>query len=330
MEDKYINSCEIVQDLLPLYYDGVCSESAKELVESHLISCGRCRKIYEELKENGIEASVHKEAEGVLKRHAKKERTAAFTVGSIIAGLLLIPVVVTFFTCVLYGNGAGTFLIVIASLLLAAALTVVPLLSKKNKLVRTSILSFAALLLVLLFVDMAGGGGSFALWAVPTIFGVSAVMLPILIRKAGLPAALSDKKGLIVMAWDTVWLFLTIIVVNMHYQTIQAMYEGCTVAAIMAAWVWGGFFIARYLQANRWIKGGIITIISALACVLSNDIWIMVAQGRFELTVLKADFSVWTTNEAINANAYAITLAVGAAAAAVMIIIGIIRKRKNG
>ena len=140
---------------------------------------------------------------------------------------------------------------------------------------------------------------------------------------------LSDKKGLIVMAWDTVWLFLTIIVVNVHYQTIQAMYEGCTVAAIMAAWAWGGFLIARYLPANRWIKGGIITIISAFACVLSNDIWIMVTQGRFGLTVLKADFSVWTTNEAINANAYAITLAVGAAAAAVMIIAGIARKKKK-
>ena len=328
MDDRYINDCDIVQDLLPLYFDNVCSGSAREMVERHLKSCAACRKKYEELKSHTVEDSILEETDGVLKRHAKKERTAAVMAGSIIAGLLLIPVVVTFFTCVIYGNDAGTFLIVIASLFLAAALTAVPLLSKKNRLVRTAMLSFAALLLILLFVDMAGGGGNFALWAVPTIFGVSSVLLPILIRKTKLPYALADKKALIVMAWDTIWLFLTIIVVNVHYGTMQALYEGCTVAAIMAVWAWGGFFAARYLPVNRWIKGGIITVISALACVLSNDIWLFVTEGSFELTVMKADFSVWTTNEAINANAYAITLIAGAAAAAVMIIIGIRKRRK--
>lgn len=328
MDDKYINDCDIVQDLLPLYYDNVCSGSARNLVERHLKSCSDCREKYEELRNHTIENSISEETNGVLKRHAKKERTAAVMAGSIIAGLLLIPIVVTFFTCVIYGNDAGTFLIVIASLFLAAALTVVPLLSKKNKLVRTGMLSFAALLLILLFADMAGGGGNFALWAVPTIFGVSSVLLPLLIRKVKLPVLLSDKKGLIVMAWDTIWLFLTIIVVNMHYGTMQALYEGCTVTAIMAVWAWGGFFAARYLPANRWIKGGIITAISTFACVLSNDIWLFVTEGGFELTVMKADFSVWTTNEAINANVYAITLIIGLAAAVIMIIIGIQKRRK--
>lgn len=35
--------CEIVQDLLPLYLDKVCSPASAALVEAHLADCGECR-----------------------------------------------------------------------------------------------------------------------------------------------------------------------------------------------------------------------------------------------------------------------------------------------
>lgn len=41
-------NCDIMQDLLPLYEDGVCSPSSREAVEAHLSSCNACRKCYEE------------------------------------------------------------------------------------------------------------------------------------------------------------------------------------------------------------------------------------------------------------------------------------------
>lgn len=37
-------SCDIVQDLLPLYYDDVCSEDSKKMVEKHLLFCDSCQK----------------------------------------------------------------------------------------------------------------------------------------------------------------------------------------------------------------------------------------------------------------------------------------------
>lgn len=37
-------TCEVVQDLLPLYYDEVCSEDTKKLVEAHLENCHFCNK----------------------------------------------------------------------------------------------------------------------------------------------------------------------------------------------------------------------------------------------------------------------------------------------
>ena len=37
-------SCNIILDLLPLYYDQVCSDETKALVEEHLSSCESCRE----------------------------------------------------------------------------------------------------------------------------------------------------------------------------------------------------------------------------------------------------------------------------------------------
>ena len=37
--------CEIVQDLLPLYEDEVCSEASRTVVEEHLKECVSCRKL---------------------------------------------------------------------------------------------------------------------------------------------------------------------------------------------------------------------------------------------------------------------------------------------
>ena len=35
--------CELIQDILPLYHDGVCSETTRKLVESHLETCDKCQ-----------------------------------------------------------------------------------------------------------------------------------------------------------------------------------------------------------------------------------------------------------------------------------------------
>lgn len=38
-------TCEIVEDLLPLYVDNVCSEQSRRAVEEHLRECEKCRKL---------------------------------------------------------------------------------------------------------------------------------------------------------------------------------------------------------------------------------------------------------------------------------------------
>ena len=146
-------TCNIVQDLLPLYYDDVCSPSSKRLVEKHLKTCEKCQNTYNELKNDSIDSMIKKEADSVLKQHEKKEKSAAYKTGVIIAGLLLIPILITFIVCLSNGGGLNTFAVVTASMLLVAAMTVVPLMAQQKKLTKCIICGVFALLLIFFFVD---------------------------------------------------------------------------------------------------------------------------------------------------------------------------------
>lgn len=42
--------CTIIQDILPLYIDGVVSQDTKEMVEEHLQHCENCQEEYEAMK----------------------------------------------------------------------------------------------------------------------------------------------------------------------------------------------------------------------------------------------------------------------------------------
>ena len=41
--------CHLIEDLLPLYYDGVCSEKSNEDIKAHLSECAECNEKYRAL-----------------------------------------------------------------------------------------------------------------------------------------------------------------------------------------------------------------------------------------------------------------------------------------
>lgn len=43
-------SCDVIQDLLPLYEDGCCSKESGAIVEAHLAECPQCREALEEMR----------------------------------------------------------------------------------------------------------------------------------------------------------------------------------------------------------------------------------------------------------------------------------------
>lgn len=60
-------SCDVIQDLLPLYHDHVCSADTKALVEEHLAECPKCRETLSQLSANmslAPQAITHNKMEG--------------------------------------------------------------------------------------------------------------------------------------------------------------------------------------------------------------------------------------------------------------------------
>lgn len=87
-------SCDVIQDLLPLYYDGICSESTKQLVEEHLADCADCRSALEQLQSSLSltvqEMELHTlEGKGLqnIKKVWRHTRWIAFIKGLMVAAL---------------------------------------------------------------------------------------------------------------------------------------------------------------------------------------------------------------------------------------------------
>ena len=59
--------CRVIEDLLPLYHDGVCSEASRKLVEEHVSECFECRMLLKKMEEKvGVEHAAPDDA-GALK-----------------------------------------------------------------------------------------------------------------------------------------------------------------------------------------------------------------------------------------------------------------------
>ncbi|MGN1275581.1 MAG: zf-HC2 domain-containing protein [Floccifex sp.] len=67
--------CSVIQDLLPLYVDEVCSEESKTIVEEHLSQCSICKEIYDSmcnLKQEDIH-DYHESQKIKSLKHIKKK-----------------------------------------------------------------------------------------------------------------------------------------------------------------------------------------------------------------------------------------------------------------
>lgn len=129
-EIKY--ECELIRDLLPLYQDGVCSQSSQKAVEEHLKNCCNCAQMAERLKNYEVDEVLIKEKNNVLTTHEKKERRKTVTIGMITAGVLFVPVIVCLICNLAIGHALNWFFIVLASLILVASITVLPLVAERK------------------------------------------------------------------------------------------------------------------------------------------------------------------------------------------------------
>jgi len=85
--------CKIIEDLLPLYLDDICSEQSREIVEEHLVECEKCRCLVESTQSVQI-PHIEPEKPAIDKAVKKSFKKIRFRWwASVVAILILIPVI---------------------------------------------------------------------------------------------------------------------------------------------------------------------------------------------------------------------------------------------
>ncbi|MBW4829530.1 MAG: DUF3955 domain-containing protein [Clostridiaceae bacterium] len=84
-------SCEVIRDLLPLYYDKVCSKESSSLIEEHLANCPQCvdelKKLKMDFENPTISDGKVKLMENISAKWNKDKRVS-FTKGSMLISAL--------------------------------------------------------------------------------------------------------------------------------------------------------------------------------------------------------------------------------------------------
>ena len=91
--------CNMIQDLLPLYHDGVCSQESREIIESHFAECPACKEYYammceaDEIIPQPHEENIEQEKVASFQsvsRRLKKRQIVAAALGATVFLLIII------------------------------------------------------------------------------------------------------------------------------------------------------------------------------------------------------------------------------------------------
>lgn len=287
-----------------------------------------------ELENNQSILSISAEAEIVLEKHAKNQRRKSVTIGTVVAGILMIPVIVCLICNLAVGHALDWFFIVLASLLVTASLTVVPFIAIEKKFLWTLGTFTASLVLLLGVINVYVGGNWFFLATVPVLLGLSVIFAPYVIANIPLTDKLSDKKGILVMLWDTFWLYGVIVVCG-----LQTTYPGywkmaLVITTFCALFAWIVFGIVRYAKMSfarhpQLMKAGIVTILSGISVILIKDIVDFILYGYYRCSLTGLNWGVWNEST-INANVYMIILIVCVMVGGMLMTLGMCLKKRDG
>lgn len=308
--------CELIQDLLPLYQDYACSNTSREIVDEHIAQCDKCKDMLNNLKNTSVDDYIISSKNSILENHAKKERKRTATIGIFTASVLMIPVIVCLICNIAIGHGLDWFFIVLTSLLIAASVTVIPMTVRKNAILWTMAGFTGSLLLLLMTCCIYTGGDWFFISAVPVIFGLSVIFMPYIICHIPLPRALQNKKALITMLWDTLWLYILIFVCGLHtsYKPYWRNAFLITTLSIIVPWLM--FIFIRYIKIHPVTKTGICTIIVGAFATFANDIISLILYGNSSVKIADANMMKWhvdvkTTDANITLTIFIVSLIIG-------------------
>ena len=254
-------TCDIVQDLLPLYIDGICSDASRQMIDEHLKGCPDCSAVLRKLHNSEIETQLETEKTGVIKRQAKVFKRRSTLAGAVVAGILMIPILICLIVNLAQGAVMGWFFVVLVSLLLAAALIITPIMMPAHKCLWTLGLSTAALMLLLGVCCIYTGGRWFFVAASAALFGLAVVFLPFVTNSRPLKDRLAGWKGLICMAIDTLLYLLMMVCIGAYVSKPDYPMLAFQISVFLVFPAWIIFLVLRYLPVRKLFR-------AAACCIL--------------------------------------------------------------
>ena len=321
-------SCDMVRDLLPLYYDNACSEQSGEIVREHLDECPSCRDVLARMQDSKYDDCLEEERESVIKNY-KRGVKRKFALAGILASALTL--IICFIVNIAAGRTLDWFFIVLTYLMVFGSVTIVPLIAEKKKFLWTFMSFTASLVMLLLTCSLYSGGGWFMVAFVPTIFGLSVVFLPIVLSQLRQGKFISENKGFISMLADTLLLYALIITCGFFGGSTSYWRPAILITTISVLFAWVLFVILRYFKVNGLIRSGLCVIVGSVFVGTINDMINWILYGTWHLSAGDADFLRWGTDTFINANIYLIIFITGCVTGLILLTAGIIcgNRKKN-
>lgn len=253
-------NCNVIQDLLPLYADRICSGESRELVDEHLAECEDCTALLGQMRSTEMESSLREETENVLRRQARFFKRKSAVIGAVIAGIFMIPVLVCLIVNLATGAALDWFFIVLASLITAASLLVVPLVVPENKLLWTLGTFTLSLLLLLGVICLYTRGRWFFVAATSVLLGISVCFLPFAVHVGPLGKMLGNRKSLTVMTSATLLFGLMMLSIGVYTKSADFEKIAPVVSLPILIFIWLLFLLVRYTRLNGQLKAGICTV----------------------------------------------------------------------
>ena len=263
--------CDVIEDLLPLFQDGACTNATKRTVEEHLAECPKCAELLKKLKDMSIDDVILKEKESVISSQSKYFKRKSALAGSIVGGIFALPILICLIVNLVTGHGLTWFFIVLAAMMIPTSLFVVPLVATKNRMFLTMTSLTASIILLLAVCCIYSKGKWFFVAASAVLFGLTVCFGPFIACRRPVNAYLKNCKGLAVMIACTVTFFLMMLCIGIYayYPGIFAEIFGVFLPLTLVAWVL--FLIIRYLPANGLVKAGVCIAAMSALCYLANE-----------------------------------------------------------
>lgn len=238
--------CEIIRDLLPLYADDVVSDASREIIEDHLPDCPDCREYLKKLRDSELEGSLKDEKNAVIAYGARRFKRRSAAVGSAVSGVFMVPILLFLIINLVSELTMSWFFVVLAAMGVAASLIVVPLVVPRDKLFWTFCAFCASLILLQAVTCIYSRGDWFWISSSATLFGLSVVFLPFVLRARPVRQLIGNGNRLLITLGVDAVLF-----VNMMYTISHRNRYGSMIAGIIACIGIAAFETLRNRSAGK-------------------------------------------------------------------------------